>query len=751
MRLHAARNEATRIVRPALPMLRRAALLLALLGLALVALAARSTSLPDVFDADGRVYLDIHDSAYHARVAYWDFVNFPSALRFDPWMAYPDGAPVPNPVLFDWAVAGAARLVGPEPRDFEWTAAWVSPLLATLQTGVVFAMGRLLGGSGLGLAAAAIFAVFPASLRRSQVGDLDHHAAVALLGALLLWASLALARGPKTRRHAVGAAAGLAAALVAMLLSWSGSLLYAALCQGALLLTACLENRRDLLFAQSGSAFGAAAAVGLWLAVASTPSDAAFATTTLSWFHVVALVVAGGTGGLLAAVLGRRPLEVAGRLGAGAAIGAALCAAALAALPELVEALRPSLSFLSGGDAWAAHNPEQQPLFRSDRAMHNFGLLGHMLPLLILGPAILVHRREPLAPGLCLLCWTLVLGTLALFQIRFSGDLAAVASLSLAVMAREGSRWLAGRAPLPLARVVAAAAVAVLLLPGWEDASSFERALAHARGEASPGERMDARRTLAVFAEMVRDATPEDAEPERPGARPDYAVLAPASFGHTLHYYARRATPANNFGPYLDLEKFQAVRRFYDAREEAEAVAIAEALGTRYVMTYAHEVAHRELFAFSLHQSGRPVGEGHVERLRLVVEGPADGAVFAQFFPGLEMPEETLPYKLFELVPGALLEARGAPGTELVAELEAVSNLGRRFRVTAATRADADGIARLRVPYSTPSAAARPTRATGPYRLRFGTARGEASVREADVQAGRVVRVQLGAQRSPES
>ena len=78
---------------------------------------------PQVFGADGRVYLDIHDSAYHARVALYDFVNFPSALHFDPWMAYPDGALVPNPFLFDWAVAGTARLFGSSHHHFEWTAA----------------------------------------------------------------------------------------------------------------------------------------------------------------------------------------------------------------------------------------------------------------------------------------------------------------------------------------------------------------------------------------------------------------------------------------------------------------------------------------------------------------------------------------------------------------------------------------------------------------------------------------------------
>jgi hypothetical protein len=218
-------------------------------------------------------------------------------------------------------------------------------------------------------------------------------------------------------------------------------------------------------------------------------------------------------------------------------------------------------------------------------------------------------------------------------------------------------------------------------------------------------------------------------------------VLAPASFGHTLHYYARRATPANNFGPYLDLEKFRAARRFYNAHDEAEAIAIAESLHTRYVMTYARELADRELFLFSLHTHDRPVGGGHAERLRLIVEGPANGMVFPEYFPSLRMPEETIPYKLFEVVPGAVLEARGDPGTELRAEVEVVSNLGRHFVVSASTHADAAGVARLRTPYATGLMSKLPTRATGPYRVRFGAAGAEVHVSEADVAGGRVVRV----------
>jgi hypothetical protein len=423
------------------------------------------------------------------------------------------------------------------------------------------------------------------------------------------------------------------------------------------------------------------------------------------------------------------------------AIGAALSVAALA-VPALRQGLLPSLSFLAGADEWAAANPEQQLLYSSGAALPNFGLLAYLLPLTVLGPVLLMRGEVRRGPGICLLCWTAVLGALGILQIRFLNDFVPSASLALALLARHGSEWLGAHVPVPAARLAVGTAMGVLLLPGWEDAGVFQRALAHALGEEPVAtERMDARRTLVAFAEMVREATPDTADLEQPGAKPSYGVLAPPSFGHTLHYYARRATPANNFGPYLDLEKFRASRRFYYARDEAEAIAIAEKLRTRYVMSYARELADRELFIFSLHEHDRPVGGGYAERLRLIVEGPANGMVFANNFPSGEMPEETIPYKLFEVVPGAVLEARGGAGTELRAEVEVASNLGRRFVVSASTHADAAGVARLRVPYATMLMSNLPTKATGPYRVRFGGAEAEAYVSEADIDEGRVVRV----------
>lgn len=142
--------------RPASPCqpVAKAWILLALVGAMVAALVVRSLGVADVFLSDDMVLLGLNDGAYHARRAYYSFVNFPSILYFDPYMAFPDGSPVPWPPLYDWVIAGVAKIFGSSAYVFESVAAWASAFFATLTVIPVYALGRCLLGARGGLAAA---------------------------------------------------------------------------------------------------------------------------------------------------------------------------------------------------------------------------------------------------------------------------------------------------------------------------------------------------------------------------------------------------------------------------------------------------------------------------------------------------------------------------------------------------------------------------------------------------------------------
>jgi len=149
-----------------------------LLAAIVVALAVRAARFPLIFPGDGSVQFVPGDACYHARRALYTFVNFPSLLVFDPYMAYPDGARVPIPPLYDWALGGVALLFGHSTLVFERAAAWMSPVLAALTILPVYAIGRRLGGAGVGIGAAWLFAVLPANSDTTGVGNLDTDAEI---------------------------------------------------------------------------------------------------------------------------------------------------------------------------------------------------------------------------------------------------------------------------------------------------------------------------------------------------------------------------------------------------------------------------------------------------------------------------------------------------------------------------------------------------------------------------------------------
>jgi hypothetical protein len=730
---------------------RRAAVVdaLAVALLAAAAFALRAVYLREAFAADGGVVFTDPDALYHARRALFSVESFPSALLFDPYLNHPDGAPVPWPPLYDWLLAAKALALGGSPRAFELVLAWAAPVLGALTVVPVCATARMLAGRGAALAAGGIFAALPVAVYYTRVGNPDHHAWSALVGAVFLALSVAALRPASRGRALLWLGAGLLVTRALVVLSWAGSLLYVGLGEAALLLGACLAARRDLLWAQAAGSLGAAALVAPVVAAAGVPSGGPLSTTTLSWFHVCAFLGASAACAALAALEARRPARsVLGRLVRAAAAGA-LAAGLLLAFPAPRRALLPSASFLAGADTWSTErNPETRALFgppipgalvpRAPPASY-YGWFAYALPLALAAALWRTRAREVRAAAACFALWAAVLGAFGVSSIRFGPDFAPSAAVAFALLLVEAQRAAARRLPGGAATAFAVAAGAGALF--WPPAASLyaphARSLWHGRPAANVASSPFA--SLLAFGAAVRAATPETAGYLAADGTPAYGVLVEPSLGHALRYASRRAVPADNFGPYLDAERYERVNRFFGARSEAEAAGIAASLRTRYVATALHGAlrAPASTVQRRLHErDGSAAGDGgHLERFRLVTEGPKGGLPFLP----LAAPSHLPPYKLFELVEGAVLEVRAAPGSVVRAELALETPLGRRFTFRAAARADAGGLARLRVPYATEPSA--PTRAAGPWRVRSDGRERQAEVSERDVALGRVVRV----------
>lgn len=729
----------------------RSWILLGVAGAMLTALGVRSLLVASVFPSDGSVLLGLHDSAYHARRALYSFVNFPAILYFDSYIAYPDGARVPWAPLYDWTLGGVARLFGRSTLTFESVVAWASAFFATVTVLPVYALGRSLLGPRVGLAAAWIFAVLPASSLLSGVGFIDHHAAVAFFATCWLWSSIVETRDERGRR--VLRAALHAAIVAGLTLVWSGSLLYIGLGEGArLLVGGILWSHRDRLLAQSAGALLAAALVAPWVLLAPEPLGGPYSSIALSWLHVLALIAIGLLAAAMAGLEALRPEPRPGRRALRAVAITVAISLPLLAIPGLRDALVTGTGFVSGQNLWAPYNPEQQPLFSSTpeslkrSPTARFGWFAFLVPLLPLLVASGLRQRQRRESTLLLLIWTSVLTVLALQQVRFAHDLAALASLvfagTLAALRGQIARVLPTRA----ASLAVFVLTVVLLWPAFSGVH-LPRARAAVRefqtGIDREGRKLSPQESETRFARSVRQATPETSGYLDDRLKPEYGLLVPPSLGHSFLYSARRAVPANNFGSYLDRGKLMDAERFYYHVDAVEAIEALERLGLRFVVTAAAAFTPPIPYAQRLHRGDGYRGGDPVcgPCFRLVTEGPERGTPSPLMFA--RRPRRSfIPYKLFERVAGARIEIAARPGTEVHIELNLQTPLRRNFMFELSAQAGADGWARLRVPYATD--VAPPVHARGRYRIRVGDAVQYLEVSEQAVRSGAALSLPAG-------
>lgn len=702
----------------------------------LLALCVRCLGVADVFLDEDRVALAMWDSSYHARRAFYTFANFPAVLLRDAYIAHPHGAVVPMPPLYDWLLGAVAWLVADTERGFERVAALWSPSLSALTVLPLYGLGRALGGPRVGLGAAGLFTLLPASVEFSRLGDADHHAAVALLGTTYLWLVVRpLVRGP---RSATIETVGLVIVRGAVALSWSGSLLLFVLGEGALLLGGVVSGGPRRHFEQAAGALATAALLAVAVAWLGVPAAGPLTGITLSWMHVVFFVGVAGTTGTLAALEWSSP---------GAGVRLRLVRAGGVLLVGLTgffvtfggsDALLPALSFVAGVDAWAPANREQQSLLSGGLPAGRF-LFGHfvwLLPLVILAPLVRVRDPEVRPAVVAVLAWSLPLAALAVSQIRYVNDFAPSFCLGAALLLASAHAWLAARLGRPASGAIASAVTLALLWPAIAAAHlpRLADAAAWLRGAAGDRTLATGPNLLIQFARTIRAVTPPTAGWLDAAAVPEYGVLCLPSHGHLMSWVARRPTAANGFGPYLDAANYEAVEAFYRAHTEAEAIRLAESLDARYVVTRDQSRLGERRFVHLLQRLDGSIGAGwqRAERFRLIAEAPEGPALPTAFPAGT--PPGVVPYKLFELVAGAVLVVQTEPGATIFVSLPLVTQEGRRYGWRTAGRSGADGVARLRVPYATDGRT--PTRAAGSYELSIGTLKLRVDVSERDVREG---------------
>lgn len=726
---------------------RRLAFLAAAAAVLAAALLARLAGAGQVF-SHGELIPPDGDSLYHLRRMRQVADAFPAVPWVDAMVAWPRGAPVPWAAGFD--VLGALLVLAGR----AWGGAvggdlWVAALCPLLGLAVVAAAmeltSSLLPGSPVrrpaALAAGILAAGVPQGLAISLYGRVDHHVAEALAMLLLArWSLAALPGGaaggeagaapPGRRTLAFEVAGGVVAAFGVV--TFTGTPLYVALV-APVLAAAVLTAPRPRVMGSGGPGLLLGAALS---ALATAPAVAAHGLALAfgypTWLQPLLLAVAGAV--LCGAALAGGRLRpgwprLLAALGAGAGLAAAAAVASPAGAAQVAAGLR---EWLLKSDPWLAGIDEFQPLLGYrlgpvGGVTSYLGWLGLALPLLLPLAAAEALRRAGRPRGLALLWLVAALAGLTLLQGRFGRVLApwlgVVGGLALA----RAAGGLAGRPRAAAALPLAAALLAVLLDPR----------VRAALGTAPGGE------PSAVVEAAL------DLRRQPPGAAP--GVLAPWDLGNEVLVLGFRPVVSNGFGPYPDPEGYW---RSVEAFAAAEPGLLAW-LGERRLGWVVAGAAN--LFG-RVRAPGAPIpfsGGGFEPRwlaqvgsapLLIGGSGVPDLGVrhFERLMPvfastravgGLSAPLPVL--WTYQLVEGARVEGRAAPGARVVLEIP-LEEHGRPHTWRAFADAGPDGRFTLRVPL--PTDLATPTVRTGPGTLRRpGAPPAPLAVPEAAVREGRVV------------
>jgi asparagine N-glycosylation enzyme membrane subunit Stt3 len=715
------------------------------------------------------------DGLYHARRVE-RAMSEGTVAQQDPWMNYPQGAKIPWPPYYDLFLAKVFAPFAPADEEARWH--WIEratasvPFVCGIAAVLIAALAawRIAGLTGAAVTGVTV-ALCRGTLNYSSIGNGDHHAWIALLNAItLLTLSEALRRGAIVSRMK-GALFGTGLGLLCGLMigSWVAAIFYVVNLQIVLGWMLFRRAREPLPgVATLGLVMHLAAIVTLFPAVWESPwrLELPWMVVNLSWFHLTELALGAfvfvplvtlGSGRLAAESRWARryPFTVAVALGTLALVSWLFRLAPARGIAE-------GVAWVSRADSFMSRVAESMPLVGqgAEEGVLFFALgYGILVLPIALGFAAwraLRHRNDELLP------WVVAVAALlpqALMQRRFADILAVPMAVVLGWGAVHLVRYWRPRVFAPVVVILAFMAQFPSVQTTWQWLEGSNIEWIGTGIDPVVGERR-------AF-EWIR---------EHKGDAGEASVLSHWDRGHTIEWAAASPSVANNFGSYIGIDSYRAPALFFLDESPARAEKLLEGRRVRYVYVpvqiitltqslckaigpmawnrYVRSPTHGNLPVSSVWFStmaGRLlVGGVPVDIEGNVVAGDAEPIgylrlvhVTPQYARGTVGPVTGQPFpvgQVWERVPGAIVEAGGNTGEELLVELE-IAYEGSDYRLPWRSRAEvgADRVARIRVPYSTtvPNGDGRIINA----RWDFPGGGGELEIPEAAVLAGDIVRL----------
>jgi hypothetical protein len=636
-----------------------------------LALAARLVTWEWIFGS-GRVELVPADSHYYVRLARLH-LEAGRLVPSDPFVGFPIGSENYWPPLHIVLVTMLAALS----TDAETGVAFAGPVVTMLWLAVISWVAYRAVGPRAALLMLFVLALTLMAVEAGKVGNADHNVHEAPLAALTLLLATAAVRG--SDRAALGA--GLVAG-AARLFTTTGFVLPGVLAGGWVVAAAFAAPDDRAGSTRRAALSGAASVATLLVAVLAFGHPGRLDYEALTLFHpLLACALFGIAVGFCAYREGRPRVALA---------GAACALVGIATAPALLRAA----GHLARRDPLLAVVAESRPLVSDPvQTLLLFGPVLVLLPFAVWGAAraVLQRRAPELAPTVAV---TLLFSAGAAAQSRLGPFLIGAAAVLL---------------PLGLAAVSAPLGGAARIWAGGGVALCLSTLLLVLVPPPPPGTPALAAVIRPTLVRMRDDLPPAAPDPWDYRARPSYGVLAPYDYGHFITLYAERPVLASTFSQTeAHVEANRVASEILADTDEERAYARVRELKLDYVVA-----APSFLFAAAppgpdalLSRLLRRDSFGRFRPLFVSEERRPDGGRFAT---------------VFEVVEGAVLTARGAPG------VAAIARLADGYERSAVV--DESGEVRIRV--------ARP----GPFVVSIGARSVSLEVTETEVRSGALVPV----------
>ncbi|MBT0663426.1 hypothetical protein KI809_03845 [Geobacter pelophilus] len=633
--------------------------------------------------------------------------SFPLVPSFDSYAAYPKGLGQIWSPLFDYLLSAFSLIFGGSDTVVEQIGFFANPVLSVATIAATFLIARKsFGNKNAAILAAFVVAASPGHISYTLAPKLDHHVLEPMVILILYSFTFLGTEGRLSVRESLAAIS----AFPLTILMWRGATLFWAYLFIYLLIRGALESARGnrrCLDDYTKVFLGAAAIIAVICVADPWRTSARFSFNIVSWFHVVALAFCAlllqflGTSGSVK-IFCRRFFFL------------------LALLPTALlfpfvrsfgTEILSGISFIGGThDSWLESIPEQQFFFVWG---FWYGVIGTVTLLwFLIPPAVVLSFREWRQGGfrngtlLAVAVWGA--GMFPLVKLRYSGVMAIPVALASAWLFSWA--WVRWHAVLP--RIALASLAPILLIPGYKGYVS------NVTFTNSPITRVGEYGRSGVF-EWIRKNTPQTSYYLNPQREPEYGILAPWRFGAKLYYLAQRPSVTTAFG--WEAHGLYEIGGFMATDKLEVAAQIASLNRVRYLLAVPDEFApYYRLAADGVRKgvlpaetlgtvdgtgsmlqrlathdgSSYPMGGGYVtasQRYRLVYETPNPA----------DMGAENSFYKVFEVVPGAVIYGRCGAGNAVGLEMPLRTSSGRLLRYTDRAITNEQGEFLFRVPYAT--------------------------------------------------